>query len=766
MQNPRKKISSLPKEKTDNSLKEIQAVEPLSLANQDTLTVASVRENSSLLVEQRDTLIMPALHETALSSVEQQDTLIMPVAHKPVLPSAVQQSSQPFSGEFQHTSPSALDQETMTTPAVHESDASPTGSAHFLQRAAAIILVRAKESEPEGWSHTLRQRALQLQSRPVGWTSIILLIQALGVCLITYASVASLQTSTDQDTFLWLGFLVVFSPAFLRILLPIASRAERIVLLSSVGLCIYLAPQIISPLHYIFVDEYMHLRTVNDIVNTHHLFADNSILPISPLYPGLELVTAALSSVTGLSTLVAGFIVIAVARIVVLQALFALLEQVTRSSRTASIAVMIYMANSGFFMFDSLFLYESLGMALGIFMIFALYRSETTEKGKRGFLLVACLALGALTVTHHVADFFFIGLLLLWTVVNKLMGKPLLRSNITLVTFFALLLAGLWIFFVARPVIGYLSSPITAALAQVQNILTGSTGRQLFVDHTGTHPTPLWERFAMMASLGFVTLGLPFAFIVIWHRYRSKVFHIVLALLSLLFPVIQLLRLTSDSTGLPDRASAYLFIAVGLALALLITQMWPVRKLKWHHTLVITVIISLVFLGGNILGAGPSWGLMPGSYRVGDDGRSVDLESIQTALWTLEQLGSNNRMYADSSNSLLLNSYGEQHIVTMQDDGVDIAPVYYASTYDSWETALLQAGHVRYLVVDMRLSTSLPVKGYYFDGTQEPDINVTVPLSRQALLKFNVIQQVNEVYDSGDIIIYDVGGLTNAAKTP
>jgi hypothetical protein len=64
------------------------------------------------------------------------------------------------------------------------------------------------------------------------------------------------------------------------------------------------------------------------------------------------------------------------------------------------------------------------------------------------------------------------------------------------------------------------------------------------------------------------------------------------------------------------------------------------------------------------------------------------------------------------------------------------------------------------------LSTSLPVKGYYFDGTQEPDINVTVPLSRQALLKFNVIQQVNEVYDSGDIIIYDVGGLTNAAKTP
>ena len=116
---------------------------------------------------------------------------------------------------------------------------------------------------------------------------------------------------------------------------PIASRVERALILCSVGLFVYLVPEILSPLHFIFVDEYLHWRTASDIIRTEHLFTVNSQLPVSPLYPGLEIVTNAFSSLSGGDTLVSGLIVVGIARILVVLSLFILFEQITKSARTA-----------------------------------------------------------------------------------------------------------------------------------------------------------------------------------------------------------------------------------------------------------------------------------------------------------------------------------------------------------------------------------------------------------------------------------------------
>ena len=151
---------------------------------------------------------------------------------------------------------------------------------------------------------------------------------------------------------------------------------------------------------------------------------------------------------------------------------------------------------------------------------------------------------------------------------------------------------------------------------------------------------------------------------------------------------------------------------------------------------------------------------------MGDDGRSVDQESVQTALWTLAHLGPDNRVFGNSTDALLLSSYGNQYVVSLSSDGVDIVPVYYALEFHSWETAILQSAHVRYLVVDLRMSSSLPIKGYYFEGREEPDINIKTPISRQALTKFDTVPGIDRIYDSGNLIIYDVGRLTNASEEP
>lgn len=723
---------------------------------ENTQMAASVSTNRDTMMSEGKELSPKDIQTAGSASLADYDTAVMPTIHQSPLPPAI--APKPFL-------PPAIAPKPSLPPAIVSKPPLPsTPAPSFFQRIVTTILLKAREPDPEKLSQTMFQRAIRLQNRPLGWLSLVLFIQASGILLVAYSAAASIHTATDQEIYLWLGMALIFASGFFRVLSPLASRMERITILFFMGVCIYLVPEILSPLHFIFVDEYMHLRTVNDIVSTGHLFGSNPVLPVSPLYPGLEIVTDALHSLSGLDVSTAGLIVVGMARVVVILTLFLLFEQIAKSPRTASIAAMIYGANSGFFMFDSLFLYEALGVALGAVMLFALYRSEKADKSERGLLFVACIALGALTITHHVSDIFFVALLVIWTIAHIFTRQPLFRSYTLEVVLLGLLFSVIWILFFAEPVIGYLAVPVTSALAQLQSVLTGSgLGRHFFIDHTGAHPTPLLSQLVMLASVGLVTLGIPFSFLCLWHRYRQKAFPFALALISLLYPFTQALRVTGQSANVPDRASPYIFIAVSFALATLITQMWPVQKLKWKKAIMITLLASLVFLGGNMLGAGPGWRLMPSGYLVGDDGSSVTPEGINAALWALEHLGPNNRFYGDSTNALLMNAYGEQRIVSLPVDGVDVSPVYYDAQLHSFEIWILRSAQVRYLVVDRRLSTGLPAKGYYFEGYQEPDVNITTPMNPQALAKFNKVPQLNRIFDSGNITIYDTSELLNGS---
>ncbi len=42
----------------------------------------------------------------------------------------------------------------------------------------------------------------------------------------------------------------------------------------------------------------------------------------------------------------------------------------------------------------------------------------------------------------------------------------------------------------------------------------------------------------------------------------------------------------------------------------------------------------------------------------------------------------------------------------------------------------------------------------------------TIPIDQEALTKFRTIPQINRVFDSSDIVIYDVGGIINASEEP
>jgi hypothetical protein len=106
-----------------------------------------------------------------------------------------------------------------------------------------------------------------------------------------------------------------------------------------------------------------------------------------------------------------------------------------------------------------------------------------------------------------------------------------------------------------------------------------------------------------------------------------------------------------------------------------------------------------------------------------------------------------------------MSTYGDQRIVTRLDDNVDISPIFYSPQFDSVDITILQEGHIHYLAVDTRLSTALPLEGMYFENDRAISI-----ISRDALTKFNTVTQINRLFDSGDIVIYDTGAFIGGSS--
>lgn len=650
------------------------------------------------------------------------------------------------------------------------------------------LLTRAQDPAPEEYTAA---RPTSKRRPALGWLPPLALTQALGMLLVAQAFTSSREGGAELNTFFIPGILLIFVPTLVRLIFPGASRAERIGLVCAVGICCYLIKVMSSPLYFSFFDEFLHWRSVNDIVSTGHLFSENALLPVSPYYPGLEIVTDALSTVSGLSTFNAGLIVIGVARLLMILGLFALYEQVVRSSRVASLATIIYMANPHFLLFDSQYGYESLALPLATLVLFAMAPHQVvsvrlkrlkpmshfmvfTQEGRkrlsddlRWITLTAWIVLSAVTLTHHVTDFFLVGLLAVWAVTYGCMRLiPLHQSNLLKTALFGVVLTALWIFFRGNPVVEYLTSFIGESLQELKGILTGSGGaRQLFVTYAG-QPTPLWERTVTLSSVALITFVLPFGLLCLWLRYRVNALACLFGLLSLLYPLSQVFRFTTTGSELVDRAAAFLFIPIALVLAIFIAQFWPIRSLNWKNTLFLTGAISLVIIGGIVLGAGPNSSLLPGPYEVIADARSIEPEGIQAALWARSDLGANNRIATDRINQILMGTYGDQRIVSSIEDKIDISPVFLSTWLGPDEMAILRQGGIHYLVVDLRLTRSLPLLGFYYEQSEEGAFQRTTPISTGALTKFNTVPQINRVFDSGDIVIYDTGGLLNAPQTP
>src|SRR6266508_3927100 len=295
-----------------------------------------------------------------------------------------------------------------------------------------------------------------------GWLPALSLLSAFGLLLVALANNSARAGAAWSNVLFWAGLLLLFAPAAVRLIALEAERPERIGLVLLLGTGLYLVKLLHSPLSFTLSDELQHWRTAGDIIESGYLFAENPLLPVSSLYPGLESITVALADLSGFTLFAAGVIVLAAAR-----------------------------------------------------------RRLTPDGDAVGLTLVTLLGLAAVVITHHITTYALVAFLAVWALIASLRAHdrwtaPHPRGLALL----ALVASLTWLVYAATLTAKYLFPQLGGSLTQLIQLIAGeAVGRELFRSPAGL-VSPLWERLTGYTAIVLILLGLPFGLRQVWRRQR------------------------------------------------------------------------------------------------------------------------------------------------------------------------------------------------------------------------------------------------------
>ncbi len=547
----------------------------------------------------------------------------------------------------------------------------------------------------------------------------------------------------------WLGQVLILVPIAGRLISRRQmSNGSTITLIVILTVSEYLLKVNYTPLGFGFNDEFLHWRGTTNMLQSGKLFYLSYGLPIGTHYPGIEEVTSALVSATGLSVYEAGLVVAGIAHLLFICFLYMAFCVAIRSHRIAGIAILIYYSAPALTSFNSMFVYETLALAfLGFCMVAALRSAiEKSPADRTRWFIVAVLSILATVITHHVTSYMLTAFLVLVAIASRLTGSRNTALRFGILATISATSIILWIAFIARDTISYFS-PTVLGLVDGLSALTKSGSS----DAPQTSTSPFSN--TLIGALGIVVISV---LIVIgcwqaWKRHRRHPWIIGMMIGCLGWVVDLGVRLgTPDGQELAGRAATFVYIPVSVLAAIALTRLvnsGPVRR--WGVAVTAVVVASVISLLIDVLANGwpPNWERLPGPHLVSASESSVDPEEIAVANWTLANLGPGNRIAADAGIYPVLIGYGGQNPL-QQVDGLYDTPTWLGqavSTANSLE--------VQFVETDTRLTQSLPPAGTYFPG-DTTFATKTIPLAN--LTKYNNVTGVARIYSDGTITIYNL----------
>jgi hypothetical protein len=605
-----------------------------------------------------------------------------------------------------------------------------------------------------------------------GWVPVLSLISAVGLMLVAGADALSRTGQGQYEILLWAGVLTVIVPIAIRLASTEPARRERFSLILLAMVSLYLVKVMHSPNEFIFSDELVHLSNGSSILQTGTLFNHNSILPVTPLYPGLEMITAAFASLSGLSIFSAGLIIIGVARVILGLALFLVYEEVSGSARVAGVAALLYATNANFLYWSAQFSYESLALPLAVFVMFvALRRAKADSRAERnGLTLMAGLGITAIVVTHHLTSYFVIVFFVAWTLLNLIWrlkskqpasGVRSVSGPATLAVF-SILMAGIWLVTVASYTVGYLSPVLGGAINSIIQIIAGEANtRQLFQSPSG-NVAPILDRVAGFGSVLLMLLGLPLGLRAIWRHFRDHPVALIFAGTAIAYFAMLGLRLSPAAWETGNRASEFLFLGLAFVLAFPVLELWDARRMPRLSRVAVVGSVIVLTVGGAV--AGWAFGLRLGRPLQVDVGNVVIRpQGFAAASWMRDVVGPGHTVATDQSNARLLLAHGQQTAYAGRYP--DVEDLLGMVEFPPWQVELLQEWNLQYILVDRRTISRNNMEGFYFDETNGNPLAPIDLLDPKVYGKFDRVQGIDRLYDSGNIVIYDAQAVSHATPT-
>lgn len=378
----------------------------------------------------------------------------------------------------------------------------------------------------------------------------------------------------------------------------------------------------------------------------------------------------------------------------------------------------------------------------------------------------------SVVITHHLTSYAMTGILACWVLIGIVIKVAFHKRQNTPVEFavIAIVFTLIWFGLIGGATTGYLAPHFSGTITEIIKLIRGEVvGRELFKSSSG-YVAPLWERITGIGMPILILGSIPFGYLAIWRKYRFNALALTMGVITIAYPLSLIARFTRAGAEISNRTSEFVFIPVGFVIAVGIVEVWPLLTKRlfnyydrrpWGILDTSTIaLVTLICLGGIIVGWAP-WARLPGPYLVSADTRSIESQGISAARWMLNWLGSGNRIITDRVNRQLMGSYGNQFPITSYNEKLPVSRVFFSPRFGQNELRIIKEGFVDFLVVDARLSTSLPSAGVYFE-TGEPSINSgTEPIKLPWLLKFDKVQGMNRIFDNGNIVIYDARNITS-----
>jgi hypothetical protein len=571
------------------------------------------------------------------------------------------------------------------------------------------------------------------------WFVIVGLWSVSGVVLLTL-SFALARDNVDLGlarVLLWGALAAIVGPALMRMLAPSASRSERVLLVGLAALLLYWIKLLHEPAALLFADEFAHLANTEQLVRSGTLYGENLLAPVSADYPGLALITAALSELSGIGLFTSALVVVGVAKVMLCVALFLIFERLSGSDRIAAVGALLYGAHASFLFVTAQFSYESLSVPLfAVALLCVVLRREAGDADRRAWTALGCIVAIALAMTHHLTAYVLI--VLLWAhVCITAWRRPTDVTPPFAMAVTATIAALAW----AMVVAGDSASEFDATG------VTGvpfSAGGRLFADGQ-----PLDDVLLALASVALVALAVVAGVLVARRRSWRDPLAVLLALMAVAALAAYPLRALPAAWEIAHQPSTLLF--VGVALLAGVAGVWFVDGGQRRRIPAVASAGVIAIAGGAVLGW-PANARLPRPFTAEIGGGTIQAQPARMAQWARASLTRDSVIIADPVNGRLLSGEGFERVLV---NTAEVAELLSGDVIAQSQWDFLRSRAVDVVVLDRRTVSSDTAIGPFYPRPREAD-DPPIANWRAVRRKYARLPGSERIFDSGDIVVFDV----------